>query len=294
MVSYFKYIVSTCLALIAFAGNSVLCRLALAEQAIDATSFTVIRIVSGALVLWCLVLVTQNKRSNTMQRSKQHRAWSAALLFAYAAGFSYAYIVLDTGIGALILFGCVQLTMITVSLLKKERFNALQYIGLVVAFAGLVYLVLGQQQGDTLTTSFLGFALMAIAGVAWAGYTLLGRGSTTPLLDTCNNFIYAVPFCAVLLLVYWVLPANVTNYGMILAIASGAVTSGLGYAIWYVALEGLSRIQAGVVQLLVPVIAAIGGAIWASEALSAQLIISQIVILGGIALVMFSPKRKQN
>lgn len=286
-----KYFISTSLALIAFAGNSVLCRLALAEQTIDATSFTILRIVSGAIALWVLVFLSQKKNTPRAGKGRLHRVYSGALLFAYASGFSYAYIVLDTGIGALILFGCVQLTMIIVSLLKKERFRLIQYGGLVVAFAGLVYLVLSQQQGDAVATSLFGFTLMALAGVAWAGYTLLGRGSSTPLLDTCHNFTHAIPFCLILLLVYFILPANGSLYGLALAVASGAITSGLGYAIWYLALEGLSRIQAGVVQLLVPVIAAIGGAIWAQEGMSTELIISQIVILGGIAMVMFSPKK---
>ena len=288
-----KYSLSTLLALIAFAGNSVLCRLALADQTIDATSFTILRLVSGAITLWCLVLFTHKstKHAHSAHRGSSHYWRSGALLFIYAAGFSYAYIALDTGIGALILFGCVQLSMISVSLFKKERFNLLQYAGLIVAFSGLVYLVLSQNSESSGSNSLMGVILMGLAGVAWAGYTLMGKGSASPLLDTKNNFIYALPFCLALLFAFLIIPANISTNGVLLALASGAITSGLGYAIWYIALEGLSRIQAGVVQLLVPVIAAIGGAIWANEALGFELILAQIIILGGIAMVLFTPKK---
>lgn len=306
MLYSIKYAFYTLIALVAFAGNSVLCRLALGEQTIDATSFTLVRLMSGAISLWLIVFAVklysqQNKDKGKLIKSSKAafnyskipnmQQWlSGFMLFAYAAGFSYAYIELDTGVGALVLFGCVQLTMILTSIYMREKLSLMQWIGLFCAFAGLVYLIDSQHNLASASISFTGFALMIIAGVAWGVYTLLGRGSNTPLRDTSRNFLLSIPFAICLLLVFAYIPATLTYKGIVLALASGVITSGLGYAIWYVALVGLSRVQAGVVQLFVPVLAALGGVIWANEGVSTELVVSQVVILGGIALVMFAKK----
>lgn len=256
-------------------------------------------------MLWLVVVIMQYFQASKAQTSSpqalsEHSFLGkigvylpAFMLFVYAAGFSYAYIELDTGVGALILFGCVQLTMIMVSIFNREQLKWQQWLGLVLAFAGLVFLVHSQSNLGEAKVSILGFALMILSGVAWGIYTLLGRGSVQPTIDTRTNFLLSVPFCICLLAVYIYMPIELSYEGFLLALASGALTSGLGYAIWYFALAGLSRIQAGVVQLLVPVIAAIGGVIWANESLPMSLVVSQLVILGGIAMVMFT-KTKPN
>lgn len=299
------HVLSTLIALFAFAGNSVLCRLALQGQSIDATSFTILRLLSGAITLLLIVRISNLYRDNlakrkiTSQRLERDPAlasaratWlSAFMLFAYAASFSYAYIMLDAGLGALILFGCVQLSMITVSIIQKQPLTWIKYFGIASAFMGLVYLVNAQSTLSDVSFSLFGFGLMVVSGVAWAGYTLLGKGSSVPLLDTSANFskslVFAVPLCSV----YLLFDFELSPTGIWLSIASGAITSGLGYAIWYYALNGLNAVQAGVVQLLVPVIAAFGGLLWIGEAITLELIIAQAVILGGIALVMFTPSK---
>ncbi len=269
----------------------MLCRLALGNATIDATSFTIVRLVSGALTLLAIIAFMQLRHSKANRQTlafSSARVLQATMLFIYAGAFSYAYIVLDTGVGALILFSTVQLSMITMSIVKREHLGALQWLGLLLAFTGFVYLMSDQYRLAEQTVSVWGSLIMIIAGLAWAAYTLLGKGSKQPLIDTGLNFVIAVPMCVLLLAAYYFEPVNISNYGLLLAILSGAVTSGIGYAIWYYALEGLTAIQAGVVQLLVPVIAALGGLIWVGEAMSGALILSQIVILGGIALVMFT------
>ncbi len=282
----------------AFAGNSVLCRLALQDQSIDATTFTILRLLSGAITLIMIVWLTRqassNTQANTIVNKSTLQLWLAPLmLFLYAATFSYAYILLDAGLGALILFGCVQLTMITVSILQGQRLGLLKWLGLVMAFSGLVYLVNAQSGLDEVDFSLTGFVLMMISGIAWAVYTILGKGSQTPLLDTCVNFSKSLVFAIPLGLMYLFVESSWSVSGFVLAIASGAITSGIGYAIWYYALNGLTPVQAGVVQLMVPVIAALGGLIWIGEAITMALVISQLVILGGIALVMFTPKAER-
>jgi len=267
----------TCVALTAFAANSVLCRFALGEHSIDAASFTVVRLVSGIITLWIIVALRRANASVSKQGS-----WRAALmLFLYAATFSFAYLTLDAGVGALILFGTVQLTMIFVALYRGERLSSLEWIGVLLAFGGFVYLVLPGLS----TPSFMGFMLMTAAGVAWGGYTLLGRGSRQPLLDTTANFSRTMPFVMLLVPVMFY-QAHATTLGIVLAILSGAAASGVGYAIWYRALTGLSATQAAVFQLLVPVIAAAGGVLFMAEIISLRLILSGLMILGGIALVI--------
>ena len=275
--SSLRTLVFTSLALIAFAANSVLCRLALGNDAIDASSFTVIRLLSGALVLWLILKFNGNNNKISSRGS-----WlSGMMLFLYAIAFSFAYISLQTGTGALILFGAVQITMILLSILSGNRLHITEWLGVIIAFAGFVYLVLPGLSTPSLT----GFVLMTVAGIAWGVYTLRGRGSTSPLEDTCFNFLRTVPAVLVLALIT-ARNAHYSADGIVLAILSGAVASGIGYTIWYIALGGLMATQAAVVQLSVPVIAALGGVVFVSEAITPRLVLSASMILGGIAIVI--------
>ena len=272
-----KIIILTGLALIAFAANSVLCRLALGERTIDASSFTVIRLLSGAMVLLAIISIKSNKTDSFTKGS-----WSAGLLlFLYAIAFSFAYITLDTGTGALILFGSVQITMILLSLISGDRLHITEWAGVTIAFIGFVYLIL---PGVT-TPSAIGFLLMIVAGIAWGIYTLKGRSSDDPLMDTAYNFLRTLPL-VIILAIITVKNAHYSYQGVLLAVLSGGITSGIGYAIWYIALGGLSATQAAVVQLLVPVIAAFGGIIFVSEAVTIRLTVSATMILGGILMVV--------
>jgi len=268
----------TTAALVAFAANSLLCRLALGERQIDAASYTSLRLLSGAVTLWVILAVSG--RSN---RAKQFRSWtSAAMLFLYAVSFSFAYLTLDAGTGALILFGAVQATMILAGFFEGQRPRALEWVGLIGAFGGLVYLV----SPGVSAPAPLGSALMALAGAAWGIYSLRGRASTNPVAATTANFVRAVPFALVASLA--VLPDfHITSRGAWLAIASGAVASGMGYVVWYAALTDLTTTRAAVVQLSVPVLAAVGGVLFLSEAVTYRLVISSIVILGGVALAIW-------
>ena len=272
-----KTLLFTALALVAFAGNSVLCRLALKDGAIDAASFTWIRLLSGIVVL--LLLFSQSKTS-TAAPSKG--SWKAAfMLFLYAITFSFAYTLLDTGTGALILFASVQITMILAEFMSGKRPLWAEWVGVAMAFMGFVYLVLPSVS----TPSLSGFLLMCLSGVAWGYYTLAGKGSRFPLSDTAFNFTRTLPLLALLFaFTFHDIQANAD--GIILAVISGGLTSALGYAIWYVALGGLSGIQASVLQLLVPVIAALGGVLFAGEVLSMRLMVASAIILSGILVVI--------
>ena len=265
----------TVLALLAFAGNSLLCRAALAHTAIDAASFTTLRLASGALVLWGLVQFTRREATG-------RGSWPSALaLFAYAAAFSFAYLTLPTGTGALLLFGAVQASMIGWGFFKGERFAALQWLGLGLALAGLVGLLL-----PGLSAPPLGGALLMIAaGVAWGVYSLRGKGAGDPLRVTAGNFVRTVPLALVMSLVF-INRAQVDTAGAFYAIASGAITSGLGYAIWYAVLPQLKATSAATLQLSVPVIAALGGIVWLGEPLTLRLLLASAAILGGVALVI--------
>jgi len=271
----------TGLALMAFAANSVLCRLALGDETIDAASFTIVRLLSGAIVLFLIIRFTQKDKEQVTTGS-----WTASLmLFLYAIAFSYAYISLDTGTGALILFGSVQITMILLSLFSGTRLHHTEWTGVIIAFAGFVYLIL---PGVT-TPSTVGFLLMAAAGVAWGIYTLKGRGTQNPLMDTAYNFYRTIPL-VILLTIITINHANYSFDGVLLALLSGGITSGIGYTIWYVALGGLSATQAAVLQLLVPVIAAFGGIVFVSEIITMRLMISAALVLGGILLVVLGKR----
>lgn len=272
-----KTIIFTTLALIAFAANSVLCRLALGEDTIDASSFTIVRLLSGAAVLLTIISINRNKTTLTTKSS-----WSASLmLFLYAITFSFAYITLNTGTGALILFGSVQITMILLSLISGTRLHATEWIGLATAVTGFVYLLL---PGVT-APSTIGFFLMTIAGIAWGIYTLIGRGSKNPLMDTALNFLRTIPL-VMILIIFTITTAHYSFEGILFAALSGGITSGIGYTIWYIALGGLSAIQAAVIQLLVPIIAAFGGVIFVSETITPRLTISATMILGGVLTVV--------
>lgn len=265
----------TALAMLAFAGNSLLCRLALRETAIDAASFTSLRLLAGALTLWLLLRLRTAHNLNA-------GSWpAAAALFVYAAAFSFAYLYLDAGAGALILFGAVQLSMLAWGLYRGERLGLKGYSGLLLAFAGLLVLLLpGASRPPT------GAALlMLLAGAAWGIYSLLGRGVTDPLAATTCNFLRAVPL-ALLLSALFIGQASWDTPGLIYALLSGALTSGIGYAIWYSALRGLQSFQAACVQLSVPIIAALAGSLLLDEALSGRLLLSAAAVLGGIALVL--------
>lgn len=263
----------TVLAMIAFAGNSLLCRAALIHSGIDAASFTSIRLIAGALTLWLIV---------NMRRSQTSGSWpSAFALFAYAACFSFAYIHLTAATGALLLFGAVQASMIGYGLYKGERLRAQQMLGLLCALGGLVGLVLPGLSAPPLINA----ALMIAAGVAWGVYSLRGRGAGDATAVTAGNFLRAVPF-ALLLSLVTLNTASIDLAGTAYAIASGAIASGMGYAIWYTALRGLAATTAATVQLSVPVIAALGGILLLGETLTLRLLIASIAILGGIALVV--------
>jgi len=266
----------TTFALIAFAANSVLCRLALKGDEIDPSSFTAVRLVAGAIVLVAILKITSRQTSKNTRGS-----WGAALmLFLYAVTFSFAYMSLDTGTGALVLFGSVQLTIVLIGYFRGTRLRVLEWLGMAVAFGGLIYLVL---PGVT-APSIIGFILMAVAGAAWGIYTLSGRGSLNPLMDTTFNFMRTIPLVAILAIVV-LEDVQLSTQGILLAVISGGITSGIGYTIWYTALGGLSATEAAVVQLAVPVIAAIGGVIFVAEIFSQRLVISTVLTLGGILMV---------
>jgi len=268
-----RLVVSTALALLAFAGNSLLCRAALAHGGIDAAGFTLLRLLSGAATLAVLARI----RSNGSGRGN----WPSALaLFAYAAAFSFAYLQLTAATGALLLFGAVQATMIARGLWTGERLRLPQWCGVLLACGGLVGLVLPGLSAPPLA----GALLMLGAGMAWGVYSLRGRGSGDPLRVTAGNFLRAVPM-AVLLSVLLLDRASMTPAGAGYAALSGALASGVGYAIWYAALPHLRATTAATLQLCVPVLAALGGVVLLGEPLTLRLLLASAAILGGIALV---------
>ncbi len=267
----------TALALLAFAANSVLCRLALGNGAIDAASFTAIRLTAGAATLW-LVVRFVSRAPSTRPRGD----WASAIaLFLYAISFSFAYLSLSAGTGALVLFGAVQTTMIIAGLRSGERLQPLQWAGLLVAVGGLVALVF---PGLT-APSPAGAALMAVAGAAWGVYSLRGRGATDPIAVTADNFIRSVPLVLLVALATFS-TARLTPQGIWLAFLSGSLASGIGYVVWYAALRGLTATRAATVQLAVPVLVAFAGVLFLAEAVSVRLILSAVLILGGVGLTL--------
>ncbi|MCL6416247.1 DMT family transporter [Aestuariirhabdus sp. Z084] len=275
----------TALAMIAFAGNSLLCRMALEHTGIDAASFTSIRLLSGAIALLLLVVW----RRQPLLAVTQGNWLSAMALFAYAAGFSFAYLSLSTATGALLLFGAVQITMIGVGLMRGERLASTQWLGLIMAISGLIGLLLPGLEAPSLTAALL----MLGSGIAWGIYSLQGQGLGDPTQTSCGNFIRSLPIALGLSLLT-LSHAQLDLAGVGYAIASGALASGVGYAIWYRVLPALQATQAATVQLSVPVIAAIGGALLLDETISLRLVLASTIILGGIALVILSKGNSQN
>jgi drug/metabolite transporter (DMT)-like permease len=273
----------TGLALTGFAANSLLCRFALRDGAIDAWSFTAVRIGSGAATLAFLVQVRSARGAAPVSAVGAGSFVSALALWGYAAAFSLAYLRLDAGVGALVLFASVQATMIGWSAWKGARPSAKEQRGLVVAFAGLVVLNL---PGASLPDP-VGLALMSLAGIAWGAYSLRGRTSAAPLLVTCDNFVRAVPLALGALFAGFALASLHANArGVGLAIASGSIASGLGYSLWYLALPKLTAVRAALVQLLVPVLAAAAGILLLQESPSWRLYVAGPLILGGVALAV--------
>ena len=275
MINGMRVVILTLLAMVAFASNSLLCRLALRQTTIDAASFTLIRLLSGVIALWLIVITRKPGWTTTGN-------WTSALaLFAYAAAFSFAYISLSVGTGALLLFGMVQATMIFWGLRKGERLNARQWFGLAIALGGLVALVFPGLSAPPIG----GALLMTGAGIAWGIYSLRGKGAGDPTSVTAGNFWRSVVFAAVLsmALLRW---TNLDPAGIRYAIVSGAIASGVGYVIWYSALPGLKATTAATVQLSVPVLAALGGILFLSESITLRLLLASLLILGGIGLVI--------
>ncbi|NCT82059.1 MAG: DMT family transporter [Comamonadaceae bacterium] len=268
--------------MLAFAANSLLCRQALQQPLIDPASFGSVRLVSGALMLGLIV------RLQPGPAVAGRADWpAAAMLFAYVACFSFAYLTLSAGSGALILFGAVQVTMMGAGLRAGESFRPLAWAGLLLAVGGLVYLVSPGLSAPPLA----GALLMAGAGLAWGLYSLRGRAAGDPLRASARNFLRATPLALGLSLLM-ATAAHAKPAGVALAVASGALTSGLGYVIWYAALKGLTAMRAATVQLSVPPIAALGGALLLGEAITPRLALASAAILGGIALVLGSRARR--
>ena len=263
------------LAMLAFAGNSLLCRVALRDTSIDPASFTALRLLAGAIVLWLLLRLRKGP-------SVPSGSWSGAFsLFLYAATFSWAYVQLDAGAGALLLFAAVQLSMIAWGVFKGERLSPLQTLGSALALAGLVGLLLP----DASTPALAAALLMVLAGVAWGAYSLLGRGTDDPLAATAGNFIRAVPMAVVLCLLT-LSGLDWDRAGVLFALLSGGLTSGVGYALWYAVLPRLAATQAASIQLSVPLLTVLAGSLMLGEALTGRLLITGLAILGGIVLVL--------
>lgn len=294
----------TIIALIAFAANSLFCRMALAEGYIDAWSFTIIRLLSGAICLSIIMGVYSYnlRRKDLTLNNPQNKAilkdkgsWLSSLsLVVYALCFSIAYVELDTGTGALILFSAVQLTMIGWGIYKKEQLSALQWMAFIVAVAGFVYLMLP----SAAVPSVLAATLMAISGVAWGIYSIRGKTCVSPLRATGFNFIrslVAIPLLLIIGMVYLKsMPlSTISIEGILLACASGAIASGMGYSVWYMAMPLLKSTQAAVVQLCVPVLAAILGVVFLSEQLTLPFILASAVILGAVLVFILNKKTPQ-
>lgn len=277
----------TALTMLAFAANSILNRMAVGSYDIDAISFAVIRVMSGAVVLLTLALIQRRK----LPMLAPGRIVGALALCLYLLGFSIAYIRLDAGLGALILFGCVQITMFAGAVAGGEPVPPARWIGAGIALAGLGWLV---WPTGAVPVPVLGSLFMALAGVGWGLYSLAGRKAGDPLAATAANFLWAAPVCFLLPMLLPVqLDATPTALrGIVLACASGAVTSGLGYALWYAVLPRLDTAVAGLVQLTVPVIAILGGVVFLGEGVSLRLVAAAAVVLGGIAFGLLAPQRR--
>ncbi|HTJ57095.1 MAG TPA: DMT family transporter [Devosiaceae bacterium] len=282
-----KIVALTTVAMLAFGANSVLARLALEAGDIDALGYTGVRLLSGAIVLAAL-LVGRNLGKGA--GFALGGSWlGAASLLGYGLMFSLAYLLLGAGTGALILFACVQIGMLAWAVFRGDRPGLVEWVGLFIAFAALVYLV----APGLVAPNPVGAALMAGAGLCWAAYSLIGRGSRSPLTDTAGNFIRCLPVAVVLILAggFSHVPSS---RGLLYAVASGALASGLGYAIWYAVLPDLSRVRAALVQLTVPAIAALGGVLFIGEPLTGRLLLASAGIIGGVALAVLAAERRRS
>ncbi|KAJ55153.1 membrane protein [Actibacterium mucosum KCTC 23349] len=271
-----RLILLSCLTMVAFAANSILNRLALAEGAAGPASFAAIRLVVGAGVLAVLILARGRPDFGRIVQP----GWGMASLLAYMLGFSFAYTQLDAGIGALILFGGVQITMFAGAVLTREAIPVMRWAGAGVAFSGLVVLL---WPGAETSLPLFGAAMMAIAAVGWGIYSLLGRRQSDPLLSTASAFVLAAPIGLLALLI---LPDSISWWGVLLAAISGGVTSALGYALWYSILPALGAARGAVLQLSVPAIATAGGVLFLNEGVGLRFLIASALVLGGVALSM--------
>jgi drug/metabolite transporter (DMT)-like permease len=277
-----RIVVLTALAMIAFAANSVLARLAFATAGAEPLSYTGIRLAAGALTLALLLAVRR-------QSLRPAGSWAgAAALFGYAILFSIAYILLGAGTGALILFASVQIGILGWAIYKGDRPGTIEWLGFVVAFGGLVYLV----SPGVVAPNPLGALLMVVAGLCWAAYTLIGRGSTSPLADTAGNFVRSAPVALVMILA-GTMTSGINPMAALYAVASGALASGVGYAVWYAVLPSLSRTRSAIVQLTVPAIAAAGGVLFIGETLSLRLVVASVAVVGGVALALVTASRRR-
>ena len=274
-----KLVLLAALAMTSFAANSLLCRMALVETDIDPASFTFWRLTSGALMLTLLVVMRNQK---PLQEGNMA---SAIALFVYAAGFSFAYVSMTTGAGALLLFGAVQVTMISWGLFKGERMSALQWGGFLLALIGLILLLLPNAAVPQLSSALM----MLAAGIAWGVYSLKGKGAKFPIEATAGNFIRATPLALVLLVIFW--PGGEFHAeGMAYAVASGAIASALGYALWYSILVHIAAIKAATLQLSVPVLAVFAGWLFLDEPVTLRIILSSLAVIGGVAMVIWVKK----
>lgn len=286
-MSFVRLMSLTLITMLCFAGNSVFCRLALRQTSIDAASFTLARLVSGALVLALLVVGRQRFWQATAARPAGLGGnWiSAFVLFVYASALSFSYEDMSTGIGALLLFGAVQVTMILTGLWHGERLNAQQTAGLAIALAGVVAILSPKLDAPPLVSALL----MLTSGIAWGVYSLRGRGVANPTGDTAGNFLRATPM-SLLLSALFLAHQHLDGQGVLYAVLSGVITSGLGYAIWYAVLPKLTRTRAAAVQLSVPVLASLAGALFVSEPITLGLMLTSTAVLGGIAMVVFGKR----
>jgi drug/metabolite transporter (DMT)-like permease len=278
-----RLILLTALTMLAFAANSILNRMALEDGGTGPAAFALIRLVSGALCLWAIVLL----RGGGL-RPSWHPAGAASLAL-YVLGFSFAYVSLPAGVGALILFGGVQITMFAGALILQEAVPPRRWAGAALAFAGLVWLLWPTGAAAATAPDPLGAGLMAAAALGWGIYSLLGRGATDPMRATAGNFVFAAPLG---LLVFALLPDTASAQGIVLAVMSGAVTSGCGYALWYLVMPQLGASRAAVAQLSVPVIAALGGLALLGEAISLRFGLASVLVLGGVMWASL-PARRQ-
>lgn len=281
--------------LIAFAANSIICRMALISGSIGAVDFTTIRLLSGIIVLLPVIIAKQKNNSSSADNSlnlNRNNFAPSLFLFSYALFFSLAYIQLGAAIGALILFASVQITMIGVSIYHGNRLTIIEWAGFTLALAGLIYLLL---PGLT-SPPIWGAIMMVLSGISWGGYSLLGKNQKDPVFSTARNFFFCLPGCLLLIIYSLTNSASIgfeslTSNGIMLAVLSGAVTSGLGYVLWYLTLRKITVTVASIAQLSVPIIAGFGGVLFLNEIISSRLIVSAFFITTGIVITIMGKRR---